>query len=110
MNDNRKRHYPADRDKLHALCERLETEIAERQERLTEVRKLATAADNAAIINAVKAHNITPEELVRVVEMIRSGVPIPLLGIAEEESAKPEKPRKETKKDGSFEPEENEDE
>ena len=45
MNDIRKRHYPADRDKLHALCERLEAEIAERQERLAEVRKLAVAAD-----------------------------------------------------------------
>ena len=110
MNDNRKRHYPADRDKLHALCERLEAEIAERQERLAEVRKLAIAADNAAIINTVKAHNITPEELAQVVEIIRAGNPMPLLGIAEDESAKPAKPRKETKKDGSFEPEENEDE
>ena len=110
MNDNRKRHYPADRDKLHALCERLEAEIAERQERLAEVRKLAIAADNAAIINTVKTHNITPEELAQVVEMIRSGNPMPQLGIAEDESVKPAKARKETKKDGSFEPEENEDE
>ncbi len=110
MNDIRKRHYPADRDKLHALCERLEAEIAERQERLAEVRKLAVAADNAAIVNAVKTHNITPEELVQVVEMIRSGNLMPVLPIEEEKLAGMEKARKETKKDGSFEPEENEDE
>ena len=110
MNDIRKRHYPADRDKLHALCERLESEIAERQERLAEVRKLAVAADNAAIVNAVKTHNITPEELVQVVEMIRSGNLMPVLPIEEEKLAGMEKIRKEMKKDGSFEPEENEDE
>lgn len=75
MNDNKKRHYPADRDKLHALCERLEAEIAERQERLAEVRKLAIAADNAAIINTVKNHNITPEELVRVWRRSAHGKP-----------------------------------
>ena len=105
MNDNKKRHYPADRDKLHALCERLEAEIAERQERLAEVRKLAIAADNAAIINTVKNHNITPEELVRVVEMIRSGNLTTVFGIEETE-----KPRKESKKVGSHEPEEIENE
>ena len=102
MNDNKKRHYPADRDKLHALCERLEAEIAERQERL--------AADNAAIINTVKSHNITPEELVRVVEMIRSGNLTPVFGIEETEPAEPEKTRKESKKVGSHEPEEIENE
>ena len=110
MNDKKKRHYPADRDKLHALCERLEAEIAERQERLAEVRKLAIAADNAAIINTVKNHNITPEELVRVVEMIRSGNLTPVFGIEETEPAEPEKTRKESKKVGSHEPEEIENE
>ena len=110
MNDNKKRHYPADRDKLHALCERLEAEISERQERLAEVRKLAIAADNAAIVNAVKTHNITPEELVQVVEMIRSGNIMPVLSVKEEKNADMGKPRKEIMKEGSLEPEEIENE
>ena len=77
MNEAKKRHYPADRNKLHALCSRLEAEIAERQERLAEVRKLADAADNAVIVNAAKTHNVTPDEFVRMVQAFRSGNQFP---------------------------------
>ena len=78
--------------------------------RLLNVRKDWLKSGNWRLPLTVKTHNITPEELAQVVEMIRSGNPMPLLGIAEDESVKPAKARKETKKDGSFEPEENEDE
>jgi len=106
VNENRKRHYPADRNKLHELCNRLEAEIAERQERLAEVRKLAIAADNAAIVNTVKTFNVTPEEFAQLVQEMRlrnPNIDLP---------AKPElgKRKKEEKKDGSFEPEEIENE
>ena len=87
MSESRKRHYPNDRNKLHALCERLEAEIAERQERLVEVRKLADAADNAVIVNAANTYNVTPEEFVQMVQAFRSGNLFPEVKIADDESA-----------------------
>ena len=89
MNETKKRHYPADRNKLHALCERLEAEIAERQERLEEVRKLADAADNAVIVNAAKTYNVTPEEFVQMVQAFRSGNLFPVIEAQEDEFAEP---------------------
>ena len=87
MSESRKRHYPNDRNKLHALCERLEIEIAERQERLAEVRKLADAADNAVIVNAAKTYNVTPEEFVQMVQAFRAGNLFPEVNTENDEPA-----------------------
>jgi hypothetical protein len=108
MNEKRKLHLPSDRNKLHALCDRLEAEIAMRKERLEKVRKLAEEADNAAIINTAKIYNITPEEFVRMAEALRSNSPGPKVEPQEIVVDKPEETKEE--KDGSFELEETEDE
>ena len=108
MNEKRKLHLPSERNKLHALCNRMETEIATRKERLEKVRALAEEADNAAIINTAKVYNITPEEFVRLAEMLRSNSPGPKVEPQEIIEAKPEENKEE--KDGSFELEDTEDE
>ena len=77
MNEDRKRRYPTDREKLHALADRLEKEIAERQEKLAEVKRLIVHANNMLIVNAAKTYNVTPEEFVRLAQALRSNAPSP---------------------------------
>ncbi len=78
MSEVKKRRYPTDRVKLHAMVDRLESEIADRQERLAEVRKLAKEADNAAIVSMAKVYNVNPDEFKQVMEYMRKhGVPGP---------------------------------
>ena len=54
MDEVKKRRYPRDLEKLKELAERLEYEIADRQEMLADVRRLKTEAENAEIVNTVK--------------------------------------------------------
>ena len=75
MSEIKRRRYPRNAARLHELRLRLENEIADRQEMLAEVRKLETRAENAEIVNMVKAYNVTPEELTRLVGLLRDQLP-----------------------------------
>ena len=75
MSETKKRRYPRDAARLHELRVRLENEIAERQEMLTEVRKLETSAENSEIVNMVRSYNVTPEEFGRIVGLLRDQLP-----------------------------------
>jgi len=77
MSEPKKRRYPRDAARLHELRIRLENEIAERQEMLTEVRKLETSAENTQIVNMVRSYNVTPEEFARIVGLLRDQLPAP---------------------------------
>lgn len=72
MAENTKRRYPSNRHKLHALKERLESEIAEKQEMLVEVTRLTRQADNAAIVHTALNYDITPEEFDRLMQALRT--------------------------------------
>lgn len=77
MDEVKKRRYPRDLEKLKELAERLEYEIADRQEMLADVRRLKTEAENAEIVNTVKKYNVSLEELAQFVEERRNNVPRP---------------------------------
>ena len=49
MNENKKRHYPKDRAKLHALLDKREKELQAMQAEVDEIRALVKEADSAAI-------------------------------------------------------------
>ena len=72
MDEVKKRRYPRDLEKLKELAERLEYEIADRQEMLTDVRRLKTEAENAEIVNTVKKYNVSLEELAQFFEERRN--------------------------------------
>ena len=69
MDEVKKRRYPRDLEKLKELAERLEYEIADRQEMLADVRRLKTEAENAEIVNTVKKYNVSLEELAQFFEV-----------------------------------------
>ena len=73
MAENKKRRYPSGRLKLHAMKDRLETEITERQEMLEEVTRLTRQADNTAIVNTATNYNVTPETFNMIVQALNSG-------------------------------------
>ena len=75
MSEVKRRRYPKNAARLHELRIRLESEIAERQEILAEVRKLEANAEKEEIVNMVKAYNVTPEELTRLVNLLRDQLP-----------------------------------
>ena len=77
MDEVKKRRYPRDLEKLKQLAERLEYEIADRQEMLADVRRLKTEAENAEIVNTVKKYNVSLEELAQFFEERRNNVPGP---------------------------------
>ena len=79
MAENTKRRYPSNRHKLHALKERLESEIAEKQEMLLEVTRLTRQADNAAIVHTALNYDITPEEFDRLMQVLRTDEKTPEL-------------------------------
>ena len=79
MAENTKRRYPSNRHKLHALKERLESEIAEKQEMLLEVTRLTRQADNAAIVHTALNYDITPEEFDRLMQALRTDEKTPEL-------------------------------
>ena len=83
MTENKKPRYPSDRLKLHALKDRLEQEIAQRQQKLVEVTRLVRQADNSAIVKTALNYDVTPDEFDRLVQALRSGsIPQELLKAA----------------------------
>ena len=49
MTEKKRKRYPADRQKLHALLEKREQELIELQEEVEELRRLVQQADSGAL-------------------------------------------------------------
>lgn len=62
MNDNKKKRYPTDRLKLHAILEKKEQALNEMLGEVEEVRRLVKAADYAAISETANLYCLTPEK------------------------------------------------
>ena len=63
MTEKKKKRYPADRQKLHALLDRREQELLELQEEVEDLRGLVKQADRTAIHATAELYNVTPEQL-----------------------------------------------
>ena len=89
MSEIKLRRYPKDAAKLHEMAGRLEREIAERQETLEVVRKLAIEAENSALRSVMDAYNVTLDELPRLIELMRSTALVPEIQPHEETVSAP---------------------
>lgn len=73
MVNNKKKRYPTDRAKLHALFDSLLEKQAELNEEVEYVRGLVQKADNNAILSTVDSFNISPEGLAELLARLRNG-------------------------------------
>ena len=69
MTEKKKKRYPADRQKLHALLDRKEQELLELQEEVEDLRGLVKQADRTAIHATAELYNVTPEQLAEIKSM-----------------------------------------
>ena len=70
LNDKKKKRYPTDRLKLHALLEKKEQDLIELQEEVEELRRLVKQADHTAIHATADMYNVTPEQLAEIMKSI----------------------------------------
>lgn len=68
MTEKKKKRYPADRQKLHALLDRREQELIELQEEVEDLRGLVKQADRTAIHTTAELYNVTPEQLAEIMK------------------------------------------
>ena len=76
MTEKKKKRYPADRQKLHALLDRREQELLELQEeqrhgaqgRQADLRGLVKQADRTASHATAELYNVTPEQLAEIMK------------------------------------------
>lgn len=68
MTEKKKKRYPADRQKLHALLDRREQELLELQEEVEDLRGLVKQADRTAIHATAELYNVTPEQLAEIMK------------------------------------------
>lgn len=68
MTEKKKKRYPADRQKLHALLDRREQEFLELQEEVEDLRGLVKQADRTAIHATAELYNVTPEQLAEIMK------------------------------------------
>ncbi|MGN0762838.1 MAG: hypothetical protein ACI4MK_05600, partial [Aristaeellaceae bacterium] len=66
MTEKKKKRYPADRQKLHALLDRREQELIELQAEVEDLRGLVKQADRTAIHATAELYNVTPEQLAEI--------------------------------------------
>ena len=71
LNDKKKKRYPTDRLKLHALLEK--------KEQVEELRRLVKQADHTAIHATADMYNVTPEQLAEIMKSIFGEKPLPEL-------------------------------
>ena len=76
-NMKKKRRFPSDRAKLHALLEKREQDLCNLREEVNELREAVTEADHTAIYETADLYNVTPEQLKEMLDAIRSGNPVP---------------------------------
>lgn len=79
LNDKKKKRYPTDRLKLHALLEKKEQDLIELQEEVEELRRLVKQADHTAIHATADMYNVTPEQLAEIMKSIFGEKPLPEL-------------------------------
>lgn len=79
MANKKKRRYPTDRLKLHALLEKKEQDLIELQEDVEELRRLVKQADHTAIHTTADMYNVTPEQLAEIMKSIFGEKPLPEL-------------------------------
>lgn len=77
MSDMKKRRFPSDRAKLHALLDKREQDLKDLQDEVRDLRAAVTEADHTAIHVTADAYNVTPEQLKEMLDAIRSGRPVP---------------------------------
>ena len=58
MTEKKRKRYPADRQKLHALLEKREQELIELQEEVEELRRLVQQADCTAIHATAEPYHV----------------------------------------------------
>lgn len=68
MTEKKKKRYPADRQKLHALLDRREQELIELQAEVEDLRDLVKQADRTAIHATAELYNVTPEQLAEIMK------------------------------------------
>ena len=68
MTEKKKKRYPADRQKLHALLDRREQELIELQAEVEDLRGLVKQADRTAIHATAELYNVTPEQLAEIMK------------------------------------------
>ena len=68
MTEKKKKRYPADRQKLHALLDRREQELIELQEEVEDLRGLVKQADRTAIHATAELYNVTPEQFAEIMK------------------------------------------
>ena len=68
MTEKKKKRYPADRQKLHALLDRREQELIELQAEVEDLRGLVKQADRTAIHATAELHNVTPEQFAEIMK------------------------------------------
>ena len=68
MTEKKKKRYPADRQKLHALLDRREQELIELQAEVEDLRGLVKQADRTAIHATAELYNGTPEQLAEIMK------------------------------------------
>lgn len=68
MTEKKKKRYPADRQKLHALLDRREQELIELQADVEDLRGLVKQADRTAIYATAELYNVTPEQLAEIMK------------------------------------------
>lgn len=87
MTEKKRKRYPADRQKLHALLKKREQELIELQEEVEELRRLVQQADRTAIHATAELYHVTPEQLAEIMRsMFGDGMPS---GLARNEDAVP---------------------
>ena len=79
LNDKKKKRYPTDRLKLHALLDKKEQDLIELQEEVEELRRLVKQADHTAIHATADMYNVTPEQLAEIMKSIFGEKPLPEL-------------------------------
>ena len=83
MTEKKRKRYPADRQKLHALLEKREQELIELQEEVEELRRLVQQAIHAT----AELYHVTPEQLAEIMQsMFGDGLPS---GLSRNEDAVP---------------------
>ena len=68
MTEKKKKRYPADRQKLHALLDRREQELIELQAEVEDLRGLVKQADRTAIHAMAELYNVTPEQFAEIMK------------------------------------------
>lgn len=77
MTTGKKRRFPSDRVKLHALLDKRKQELSALQEEVNDLEAAVIEADHTAIHATTDAYAITPDQLKDLFEAMRKGLPMP---------------------------------